>query len=92
MPLYFLGFKLSCVPLPSALVSKGGKVMMDKTPEQLALEYAEILVPYRPWVDQYLYAEDAKFRKIVEQSYLTGYKEAKKAAWILMKERRKQKL
>lgn len=76
--------------MPFALDTKGD-VVMDKTPEQLAIEYAEILVPYRPWVDQYLYAEDAKFRKIVEQSYLTGYKEAKKAAWILMKERRKQK-
>jgi len=64
----------------------------NKTVEQLALEFAEIHVPYRPWVDQVSFQEDAKIRKIVQDSYHHGYLDARKAEWLLMKEKRNGKL
>lgn len=66
--------------------------MTNKTPEQKALEWAELQVPYRPWVDQYTYAEDAKLRKIIELTYLKAYEEARKAEWILKKHHHKMSI
>ena len=65
---------------------------MDKTPELMALEFAEIIAPYRPWVDQVTHQQDEEIRRALQIAWLEGFKIGRKLEWLVKKETRGAKL
>jgi hypothetical protein len=59
---------------------------MQKTPELLALEFAEIYIPYRPWVDQVTHQQDSLVREALQKAWLDGYNNGRKNEWLIKRQ------
>lgn len=64
---------------------------MDKTPELMALEFAELYIPYRPWVDQLTHQQDSVVRDALQKAWLDGYTKGRKLEWLLKKEQKQRR-
>lgn len=64
---------------------------MEKTPEMMALEFAELFIPYRPWVDSHTHHQDSIVRDALQKAWLDGYSNGRRFQWVIKKEEKQRR-